>query len=407
MLKRLHRALSQRSIRNAEAAHENLRLPEEARYWEAVLRRSPQHARALRRAAELAPLVEAPEQAEGLWERALSVPSLRARAHGELARRAFERDDLTASQQHVAEFLERTEEETRAFSLRRYVESLSAHMDSQPDTQGIRHLCVTGVAFSGSTLFGHLLGRLPGIANIGESHWLIHRRVGRNGLDIDFSADKDASLFFCNTCGPDCSIWTWELRRSLSEDRRDWFQRIARHLETRILVSTDKNQLKHLTQDPWLRFDSLILFRHPRNAWHSAVRPGRKWRDLTAYMRRWDEHYRKLVFDLPNRGRKACVDLDRFRDDAEGQLAVLTRHLGLPDGSREKPLQEHTLGGNGAVVRATQEHATFAVAPQHSVELTREETSFIEKYVSRSEVYAALREGHNAIFENTHRTDGG
>lgn len=399
MLKALTRRRAARRIQRAKAAHEELRFEEERKQWEAVLTDRPQHPNALRRAAEMAALDNEPERAEMLWTQALAVPNLEARAHGELARRALTRDDMEAARKHAELFLAQTPRERRAFSLRRQIESLHAHLVTDPARRDIHHICVTGVAFSGSTLLGHLLGRLPGVSNIGESHWLVHRRVEREGMDIDFDADRDEPLFHCNHCGPECAIWTWERRRALSEDRRDWFFRIGTELGTRTLVSTDKNQLKHLTQDPWLRFDALVLFRHPRNAWGSAVRPGRKWRDVVPYLRRWDEHYRKLAFDLPNRGQKLFLDLDRFRQDPDGHMTRLRQLLDLSEPTKdEEPPAEHSIGGNGRVVTAFRDRPSVAVVADGHQALADEETLHTDDYARGSAVYAYLQKQHAAVF---------
>ncbi len=399
MLKRIARRLSARRVRQAEAAHEALHLPEEREAWEAVLRTRADHPRALRRAAELAALCGDAGRARELWERARDVPDLALRAHGELARRTFEAGETEQARAHADRFLAESEPEPRAFSLRRQVESLRAHLECDPERSDVRHVCVTGVAFSGSTLLANLLGGQPGLSNIGESHWLIHRRVERESYDIDFDADREAAVFHCNGCGPTCPLWTWEARRALSEDRRDWFHRIGLALGTPVLVSSDKNQLKHLTQDPWLRFDALVLFRHPRHAWHSAVRPGRKWREVVPYLKRWEEHYRRLAFDLPNRGRKLFLDLDRFREDPDRHLARLASLLAFPDaGAAGASQADHSIGGNAPVVAAFQREGEPAVVSQESAELTDEEEALTERFARESELYAHLGARHAEAF---------
>ncbi|MCP5055389.1 MAG: hypothetical protein GY937_01550 [bacterium] len=400
MLSRLKRQAEVWRLRRAEAAHVELRPARERERWEAVLLHRSDHPKALRRAAELAGLAGDPDRAEDLWTRALTLPALEAQAHGQLARRALDRGDLAAARSHADHFLARTKPEPRAFSLRRQIESLRAHLDDNPTRAAPRHLCVTGVAFSGSTLVGHLLGGLPGASNIGESHWLIHRRIGWQGVDIDFDADRDEALSYCNSCGPTCPIWTWEARRALSLDRRDWFRRIGEQLGAQTLVSTDKNQLKHLTLDPWLRFDALVLFRHPRHAWKSAARPGRKPRSVDAYLRRWDDEYRKLAFDLPNRGAKVFLDLDAFRKDPDRHLERLQRTLALP--SRDSQLDaapDHSIGGNGRVVTAFREDPDVKIVTEQVEALPPEEARFIEVYAQHSEVYAFLRRQHTEFFD--------
>lgn len=399
-MKRLSHLPATLRVRRAEAAHVELRPTRERQCWEAVLQRRPDHPRALRRAAELSGLAGDPDRAEDLWTRALTVPALEAQAHGQLARRALDRGDLAAARSHADQFLAGTKPEPRAFSLRRQIESLRAHLDEDPTRPAPRHLCVTGVSFSGSTLVGHLLGGLPGASNIGESHWLIHRRIGWQGVDIDFDADRDEALPYCNTCGPTCRIWTWETRRELSANRCDWFRQIGEHLGARILVSTDKNQLKHLTLDPWLRFDALVLFRHPRHAWKSAARPGRKPRSVDAYLRRWDDEYRKLALDLPNRGAKLFLDLDAFRKDPDRHLECLQRAFTLPSqASQTAAAPDHSIGGNGRVVTAFREDADVEIVTEQTVALPPEEARLIEAYSKRSEIYAFLRRQYVEVFE--------
>jgi len=399
MLSRVTREVASWRARQAETAFEQIAIERELKLWESVLRGKPQHAAALRRAAELFAQKGNAERAQELWTRCLARPELEPRAHGELARLAFERRDLDLAREHADRFLERTEPEHRAFSLRRYVESLRVHLEV-PETPSPHHqVCVTGVAFSGSTLFGHLLSQLPGVSNIGESHRLIHHRVDLESIDIDFDATDLPNVHYCNRCGKDCPIWTWKRRREFHEDRRDWYLRIAQELGVTTLISTDKNQWKQLTLDPWLRFDVIVLYRHPRHAWQSAAKPGRKPRTLDAYLRRWDEHYRKLSFDLRNQGQKLFVDLDRFREDPDRHLEQVRELLELPSRESGEPdTPSHSVGGNGRVVRAFKTQAEVRVDREQGGTLTDEEEIRIAEYVRGSSIYRHLRQQHEIAF---------
>lgn len=386
-------------MHRAEAAHAALRHDRERKHWEAVLRARPTHQRALRRAAELASLLGDSDRAEAIWKRALELPALEPRAHGELARLAFDRRELREARSHADSYLSTTEPQQRGLGLRHQIESLRAHLDAPPSPSGIRHICVTGVAFCGSTLLGHLLGGLPGVANIGESQGLVQQLVDFVNQDIDFDAGPNEITPRCNGCGLDCPVWTWETRRALSQDRRDWYLKIADHLDTRILVSTDKNHRKQLLFDPWLRFDAVVLFRHPRHAWKSASKPGRKPRSVEAYLERWDEQYRKLAFDLPNQGKKLFLHLDAFKADPHRHLLRLAELLDLPrpgDGVGSDP--SHSIGGNARVNSAFREQTHVEIVPDQRDEIPADEARRVVAYTRHSDIFAYMRARHRALF---------
>ncbi|MGC2413749.1 MAG: hypothetical protein WA459_13770 [Stellaceae bacterium] len=107
-----------------------------------------------------------------------------------------------------------------------------------------RHITIGGVSFIGSTALGILLGSLDGCAHIGESRWLTERVDSKLGhsVAIDFSVDPPESWgHHCRVCGRRCPVLNPGFRARLAADPTRWYERIAHHIETDFLVSSDKS----------------------------------------------------------------------------------------------------------------------------------------------------------------------
>jgi hypothetical protein len=239
------------------------------------------------------------------------------------------------------------------------------------------------------------------VANVGESHWLVHRPQPGGSVEIDFARDPYAEQPQCGACGASCPVLTRALREALAADRVNWSDRIADALGTDVLVTADKNQRKRITLDPLLRFDAVVLFKSPTEAWASEVRKGRRGRDVAVYLELWDAEYRQLAFDLPNRGRRLFVHFDRFREDPEHHLRRLCEALALPfDPAMVRAVRadQHALGGNPRVHVALRSGAGIQVAARDEAELPRAEAAAAARYERTSEIYTWLRGEHARLF---------
>ena len=361
----------------------------------------------LSRCANAATLCGDAALAERCWEEASRHSPEDPEAWAQLARISALAGRLDEARERARRYLELDPERGSRFTRGSSVESLLAHLERGPASEPKhRHIALCGVSYCGSTLISYFLGSLPGVANVGESHWLVHRADRSGGgfttARVDFDAGVPDDLPLCGHCRtPDCPVLGIELRRGLARDPVDWFDRIAAAQGEPVLVSSDKNHGSLVALDPWLRFDAVVLFRSPLNAWSSTRTKRTNSRTLEQYLRVWDREYRSLVHDLPNRGRRLFVDFEAVRGDLPEYLERLCSALDLPFDARfvaDVDRRQHAIGGNVRVHRGLEEDAPLEVVAADPVELPAEERATIERFEARSPVLAALRAGHARVF---------
>ena len=376
--------------------------PGAERAWLArAVRLRPDHAPALRALARWHQLRGEREAARALWLRAAEAAPRHPEAPAQLAWLSLWLGETDGARAWAELALAAAPAPGRPFAEWRQMRSLLDHLALADPTLRHRHVALCGVSFCGSTLLSHMLGTAPGVANVGESHWLVHRPEPGGSVEIDFARDPYALQPQCGACGAACPVLTRALRETLSAERVNWSDRIADAFGTRILVSADKNQRKRITLDPLLRFDAVVLFKSPTEAWASEVRKGRRGRDVGAYLSLWDTEYRRLAFDLPSRGRRLFVHFDRFREDPERHLRRLCEALALPfDPAMVRGVRpdQHALGGNPRVHGALRSGAGIEVAARDEAELPAAERATAAHYERASDLYAWLRAEHARLF---------
>ncbi len=376
------------------------------RYRLALLAAEPRGG-TLRRCASAATLCGRERLAERCWEEASRRVPDDPEAWARRARIAARAGRLEEARDHARRYLELDTVRGSRFTRGSSVASLLAHLERGPATEPkARHIALCGVSYCGSTLVSYFLGSLPGVANVGESHWLVHR-ADRSGpgfgpAPLEFRSGAPSGMPLCGHCRrPDCPVLGIELRSGLARDPVDWFDRIAAAQGEPVLISSDKNHVALQALDPWLRFDAVVLFRSPLHAW-SSTRTKRTNKDgLADYLRAWDREYRSLLYDFPNRGRRLFVDFESLRRDLPRHLAVLCSALDLPFDVRfvtDVERRQHAIGGNTRVHRALQEERPFEVVARDPVELPAEERVIVARFEAKSPVLAALRAGHARVF---------
>ena len=265
-----------------------------------------------------------------------------------------------------------------------------------------RHIAICGVSFSGSTILDRILGSLSGVRSIGESHWLIKGR-GDHGYDLfDFVHGDPEKLLACSSCGRRCETLSFEFKRSLAADPVRWYQKIADRLETDTLVSADKNPPKLWQNDPLLRFDALVLFKSPVQAWQSQRnklpddQPDSFYvEQLEKYLTSWSRTYEFLTDALEPLGRKAFVCFDDFTNDPERVLGHLCATFDLAfDGEvLSKVKQGHAIGGNHRAmqrIRNGQDQITIEPLPEPTV--PAEHIRIIERHTQVQVLYRRMLE---------------
>ena len=89
---------------------------------------------------------------------------------------------------------------------------LEAELAAGDTMAGTRHIAISGISYVGSTVFGVILGSLPGLAFAGETHWLAHPRGNRADgerasiLDPDVKPEEWPTA--CRVCGRNCEVFS-------------------------------------------------------------------------------------------------------------------------------------------------------------------------------------------------------
>lgn len=248
-----------------------------------------------------------------------------------------------------------------------------------------RHIFIGGTSYTGSTLIGLILGAIPGVANVGESNWLVPR-LGEADASPKLWRDYQ-SMEQCRLCKSACEVWTKEFRMGLQRDPANWFGKLAARLGTNVLVSSEKGTPLIDATDPHRSYTALILFREPGQFW-SSIRK-RPWRQDTIQQatRRWATAYSEFLDDnYRPQGGKIFMNVDAFQARPAQRLPVLLKLLGL-EGDVEAALrywesQQHYVGGNFNVYTKLEADgsASLAVKPPESISFTKRERDFIQNH---------------------------
>lgn len=233
-----------------------------------------------------------------------------------------------------------------------------------------RHVAILGVSYCGSTLLSLVLGALPGVANIGESHWLLEPRPGKARASHRLTADGFEQCLWCGTA---CPVVTGDLRRRLADQPHAFYQILADAHAADIIVSADKNYPHVIRRDPALHNDAVIAFRHPLRNWRSHARRSDNADEAARlrYLENWAIAYTNFLDNFPNSGTEIVIDFDHFLTSPEKALRRLCLALDLPfsaDALRYWSVRQHCVGGNREVRESLARNDTRAleIAPRGS-----------------------------------------
>ena len=259
-----------------------------------------------------------------------------------------------------------------------------------PATSQFRHVAICGVSFCGSTLFDRMLGGLPGVKSIGESHWLAKEYDGANYVAIDVFDKHQKRGPYCTVCSARCKFLTRDFRISLAVNPHRWYHTIARRLETGILVSADKNIAKLIDNDPLLRFHALILFKSPEQAWVSQRSKLPEGRDtslyaaeLSKYLDVWSSAYRSFLDAFAPADGASFLCFDEFTVSPAKFLKPLCQSIDLPcDPSvLTETRPGHAIGGNSvAMKRLREKDYMVKIEPIATADLTASERRLISEH---------------------------
>jgi hypothetical protein len=269
---------------------------------------------------------------------------------------------------------------------------------------GARHVLICGVSYCGSTLFDRLLGSLPGSASIGESHWLTKGRYGESYEAIDFSRDVAGHMVKCSVCGANCSVLSADFRRALASDRTGWYFKIARRLETKLLVSSDKNPPKISDNDPLLRFDALVLFKSLPQAWWSELQKRPTGRgeeyyrgECEKYVATWVQSYAMFLESFAPKGKVVFLSFEEFAQNPANVLHAACRSLALPfdESVLRSAKRGHAIGGNArALNRLRTADYNPDITPMEACELPAAHARIIVESAEAKRVFDLLQAAH-------------
>lgn len=205
----------------------------------------------------------------------------------------------------------------------------------EPQKPAVRHISIAGISYCGSTVFGALLGGLPGVCNIGESYWLTRCKSPGAPEILDFAAGPEAGVLQCVNCGLECDYITPDFRRNLQKDPSRWYQKIGAQMGTEVVVSSEKNYKKIVACDPEFDCDAIIVFKSPAQAWWSNVKKFNdsrfnSERHLQSYLKKWGSVYKFFLEDFYVTGNKSFLYFDDFCARPRPYLQALALQLDLP-----------------------------------------------------------------------------
>ena len=329
--------------------------------WDQVLIEQPDHAEA--HAARCRCLTQGERWPDLPAAAQAALPHVAPRAIWRLARLAMRREQYgealalcemlaghRADDVPIAQFVEAQMLCALGLGLDEYRPAIPAHgLGPKPRDPAPRHVVITGTSFCGSTLLGLVLGGLPGIANVGESHWLVEKRGRRSSQELPPSPDGYEQ---CMSCGPDCPVVTDQLRQRLADPNVDFYATLGAAYGADIIVTSDKSHHHVLKLDPYLQNDAIVLFRHPMTNWQShrerhpafASPQGQR-----RYFKLWADTYDVLLRHFHNRGAKIVVNFDEFAADPQRMLPLVCAPLRLPGDPAALSYwrtRQHFVGGN-------------------------------------------------------------
>lgn len=279
---------------------------------------------------------------------------------------------------------------------------------SEGESQPIHHVAICGISYCGSTLFDRMLGGLPDVASIGESHWLIKHRHERTFTTLSFQNDVDEDeLVPCSVCGDECEVLSRDFRLALAADHTNWYQRIGARLGAPHLISADKNLIKLVENDPRLRFDALVMFKSPEQAWRSKLNklPEGESDDfyraeLEKFIETWLASYRHFLFDLKPTGRMIFLNFDAFAESPAPYTEAVCKTLGLLYSPEilTRTIPSHAVGGNrGSIANLRERDYNVQIRPLTPADLPRDHKAAIDRHELVQETFRQLMARHDTL----------
>jgi hypothetical protein len=149
-----------------------------------------------------------------------------------------------------------------------------------------------------------------------------------------------------------------------------------------------------------MRFDALVMFKSPAQAWMSTLRKMPPDRDAAFYLHKcedylalWTDRYRTLLDHFAPQGRVVFMYFDTFAQTPRNVLKNLCRALDLPfeAGVLETAARRHAMGGNPNAVTALYVRAgPIEIAPLARPDCPPDQLRAIEESKPVQQIFARL-----------------
>ena len=218
------------------------------------------------------------------------------------------------------------------------------------EVEKLRTLGIVGLDYCGSTLVSNVLSSMPGVLNVGESHWIIDRNLG------------------CRECHKrPCPVFTTPMLndlRSCDLSKESWWDVISRHTDAELVISTDKlpkhydlfgvpDNLLFLYKEPKSNIVSWCKRKFPKSQESSSQLFNET--EIEAGIRWWLEISSNILDWLECQEREILVlSLEDFSNDPRGMAMSLCGSLGIefdPTSINFWNRDLHYIGGNHSVKR--------------------------------------------------------
>jgi tetratricopeptide (TPR) repeat protein len=244
----------------------------------------------------------------------------------------------------------------------RALRSLQAERAAGDTMAGYHHIGVAGVAFTGSTTFGVILGSMPGYAFAGETQWLTNVRNAGGAMETIRGTSTPPGKWpvACRVCLRDCQCFDVAFRTGLAADETGWYAKIADRLGVKNIITADKNLHLYWELDPLFRFDYVILYKSPsqylRSHLKQHLRRGeaaasldRDW--VSANLHRWAYNYLGHMKAIRPTGRRVVLNWEEFVAAPAPHMRRLSSLLSipLPPETLDAIRLGHFIGGNTGV----------------------------------------------------------
>ena len=258
----------------------------------------------------------------------------------------------------------------------------------------MRSLGIVGLDYCGSTLVSNVLSSLPGVLNIGESHWIIDRGLG------------------CREChNKPCPIFTTSMLEDLKKfdsSKESWWDVISRHSDADLIISSDKlpkhfdffgvpDNLLFLYKDPKSNIVSWCKRKFPKTLIDDSILFSKT--ELEEGIKWWIEISTQILNWLNLQDREISIlSLEDFSLDPKAMTMSLCGWLGIefdPASINFWDRGLHYIGGNHSVKRLSPDrhfYRRIAIDERWKNHLSNSDANRINEHVEIASILERISE---------------